>query len=42
MSKFSTRDAYLQMQNNFYRQIRNFIIDMEAAPLKDYIAGLHW
>ncbi|KAH0848955.1 hypothetical protein AYO21_08717 [Fonsecaea monophora] len=27
-------------QNNFYRQIRNFIIDMTSAPLKT--AGIHW
>lgn len=27
-------------QNNFYRQIRNFIIDMTTAPLKT--AGIHW
>ena len=27
-------------QNNFYRQIRNFIIDMTIAPLKT--AGIHW
>jgi hypothetical protein len=27
-------------QNNFYRQIRNFIIDMTTAPLNT--AGIHW
>ena len=27
-------------QNNFYRQIRNFIFDMTSAPLKT--AGIHW
>ena len=27
-------------QNNFYRQIRNFIFDMTNAPLKT--AGIHW
>ncbi|KAG9770833.1 Glucan 1,3-beta-glucosidase [Exophiala dermatitidis] len=27
-------------QNNFYRQVRNFIIDMTTAPLKT--AGIHW
>lgn len=27
-------------QNNFYRQVRNFIIDMTQAPLKT--AGIHW
>ncbi|KIW93449.1 uncharacterized protein Z519_06054 [Cladophialophora bantiana CBS 173.52] len=27
-------------QNNFYRQVRNFIIDMTNAPLKT--AGIHW
>lgn len=27
-------------QNNFYRQIRNFIIDMTQAPLTT--AGIHW
>ncbi|KAI1626471.1 glucan 1,3-beta-glucosidase [Exophiala viscosa] len=27
-------------QNNFYRQIRNFIIDMTQAPLNT--AGIHW
>lgn len=29
-------------QSNFYRQIRNFIIDMTSAPLGDYVAGIHW
>ena len=27
-------------QNNFYRQIRNFVIDMTTAPLT--AAGIHW
>ena len=27
-------------QNNFYRQIRNFVIDMTSAPLKT--SGIHW
>jgi len=27
-------------QNNFYRQVRNFIIDMTNAPLTTY--GIHW
>ena len=27
-------------QNNFYRQVRNFIIDMTTAPLST--AGIHW
>ncbi|KAJ6785862.1 hypothetical protein PWT90_10961 [Aphanocladium album] len=29
-------------QNNFYRQVRNFVIDMTAGPAHDYIAGIHW
>jgi hypothetical protein len=29
-------------QNNFYRQVRNFVIDMTDGPKNDYIAGLHW
>lgn len=27
-------------QNNFYRQVRNFVIDMTTAPLNT--AGIHW
>jgi glucan 1,3-beta-glucosidase len=27
-------------QNNFYRQVRNFIVDMTTAPLNT--AGIHW
>lgn len=27
-------------QNNFYRQLRNFVIDMTSAPLST--AGIHW
>ncbi|KAI1759328.1 glycoside hydrolase family 55 protein [Hypoxylon sp. FL1150] len=29
-------------QNNFFRQVRNFIIDMKDMPLAGGIAGIHW
>ncbi|KAL2018128.1 hypothetical protein VTK56DRAFT_1258 [Thermocarpiscus australiensis] len=28
-------------KNNFYRQVRNFVIDMTAGPPDQYIAGIH-
>ncbi|KAF3940924.1 hypothetical protein ABW19_dt0203523 [Dactylella cylindrospora] len=29
-------------QSNFLRQIRNFVIDITAAPKNAYVAALHW
>ena len=31
---------WYQNQNNFYRQVRNFVIDLTEAPLG--AAGIHW
>jgi glucan 1,3-beta-glucosidase len=31
---------WFQNQNNFYRQVRNFVIDLTEAPPK--AAGIHW
>lgn len=31
---------WYQNQNNFYRQVRNFVIDITEAPLT--AAGIHW
>ena len=28
--------------NTFYRQIRNFVIDMTAIPASSLIRGIHW
>lgn len=33
-------NQWYQNQNNFYRQVRNFVIDLTAAP-KD-ASGMHW
>lgn len=30
------------MQSNFFRQIRNFVLDITNAPLNAYVAALHW
>ncbi|KAF2469872.1 pectin lyase-like protein [Lindgomyces ingoldianus] len=29
-------------QNNFYRQVRNFIIDVSAVPVETGVSGIHW
>ena len=29
-------------QNNFYRQVRNFIIDTQSSPASSGIRGIHW
>ena len=29
-------------QNNFYRQVRNFIIDTTRVPANQYVNGIHW
>ncbi|KAI6091191.1 glycoside hydrolase family 55 protein [Hypoxylon rubiginosum] len=29
-------------QNNFFRQVRNFIIDIKDLPISSSIAGIHW
>lgn len=31
---------WFQNQNNFYRQVRNFVIDLTDAP--NGVAGIHW
>jgi glucan 1,3-beta-glucosidase len=33
-------NTWYQNQNNFYRQVRNFVIDLTDAPKS--AAGIHW
>ncbi|KAJ3169315.1 hypothetical protein HK101_011499 [Irineochytrium annulatum] len=33
---------WYQNQNNFFRQIRNFIFDMTAVPAGNPVTGIHW
>ena len=37
----STGANWYTNQNNFFRQIRNFVIDLTAMP-SDVGAGIHW
>ena len=41
ISKINGKNANLSQQSNFYRQIRNFNIDISASTT-DAMAGLHW
>ncbi|KAF2151285.1 glycoside hydrolase family 55 protein [Myriangium duriaei CBS 260.36] len=34
--------SWYQNQNNFWRHVRNFILDMTAMPVHASMSGLHW
>lgn len=34
--------SWYQNQNNFYRQVRNFVLDVTLTPPSNGIHGLHW
>lgn len=35
-------DTWWANQNNFYRQIRNLILDTTALPMSSSVSGIHW